>query len=525
MKKKILFSLTVVLAMLLLSALLFGCEKNPGDNTINEDNDIRVKSSYKLVTLDQVYFPNGLLDTGFGMFIWDNTNREWVRTNTAAGKALFDKTKSTSIFAHGMGGNGHYSRPDYYSSIGYNVINFAWGAFSGETLYPDIAPKIWLPEKTRWISNNDEIIEEDIPNCTVSEMYLAFYYDLLSSFPDYSGQEINLLAHSYGGMLTMGVLSCLYASYERGQLPAYMLPDRVHLLDPFFSQVSLDSDQVVPWLDNREQIPLDGNVLKTIKETALKCNKYGTAIGLFRASKMVCFPCTQVDYSHNKELTEDYWSFCNNIVYLHVADSVSKDLENFTLRIHQYGWDWVTDYYHEDQKLIDAASTTNEEAYFFGMSYEAMFARTGTKYELDISGTERNTDDDVLTSFICDYNNKINDSKNMLTTNENPKYHSEVKNKIAGFAYVDANGNGKFDDRIKNLVSGVKVTITDKDGNVVYSGETAENGYYEKEVDAIGQYTVAFTAPEGCTVSNGNVTVDVTAENRQLCICNASIGR
>ena len=240
---------------------------------------------------------------------------------------------------------------------------------------------------------------------------------------------------------------------------------------------------------------------------------------------MVCFPCTQVDYSHNKELTQDYWSFCNNIVYLHVADSVSKDLENFTLRIHQYGWDWVTDYYHEDQKLIDAASTTNEEAYFFGMSYEAMFARTGTKYELDISGTERNTDDDVLTSFICDYDNKINDSKNMLTTNENPKYHSEVKNKIAGFAYVDANGNGKFDDRIKNLVSGVKVTITDKDGNVVYSGETAENGYYEKEVDAIGQYTVAFTAPEGCTVSNGNVTVDVTAENRQLCICNASIGR
>ncbi len=522
MKKRILFSLTVVLTALLIAALLFGCEKNNNNNnTKNDDDDF--KNKYKLVTLENIYFPDGLLDTGFGMFIWDNTNREWVRTNTDEGKALFDKTKSTTIFAHGMGGNGYSSKPDYYNSIGYNVISFAWGAFSGESIYTTIAPKIWFPEKTRWINNDDIVVEDDIPNCTVSEIYLAYYYDLLEAFPDYSGQEITLLAHSYGGMLTMGFLSCLYASYERGNFPAYMLPDKIHLLDPFFSQVSVTSDLLVPWLENQEQIPIDGNVLRTIKETAQKCNKYGTAIGLFRASKMVCFPCTIIDYSGNSELTGDYWSFCNNIVYLHVADSIGDELEDFETSIHQYGWDWFTDYYQEGQKLTDAASTTNEEAYYIGMSYEAMFARTGTKYEVDISGTEQNTNDDVLTSFNCEYSNEVNDSKNMVITNEDPKYHSEVKNKIAGFAYVDANGNGKFDDRIQNLVSGVKVKITDKDGNVIYSGKTAENGYYEMEVDAVGQYTVTFTAPFGRKVTNNTVTVDVTAENRQLIICNAVV--
>lgn len=519
MKKKI-FYLTTVLMALLLSALLFGCDKIPG-GTEPEDEE-EEKSGYKMVLLSDIYFPDGLLDTGFGMFIWDKTNKTWVRTNTEAGKALFDKTKSISVFAHGMGGNGHYSRPDFYTELGYNVINFAWGAFSDETngYYAYMTNKIWYRENLRWLSNNDGYIEDDLPNASIAEIYAAFYYDLLSAFPDYSGKDVTFMGHSFGGMLTMATVSCLYSAYERGQLPAYMLPDKIHLLDPYFMRASAGMDS--PWLEEREQV-LGGNVLKAVYDTAVKCKKYGTAVGLFRASKMVCFPCTNNNFG--VDMTQSYWDFCNNIVYSHVADSVIKELNNYEFYIHQFGWDWFTDYYYEGQELLDAASSTEEEAYYIGMSYEAMFARMGTKYELDINGTQDNNDDDVLTSFICDYDTKVSDSINLTIINEPEEYHSEVKSKIAGFAYVDANGNGKFDDRIANFVAGVNVKITDVNGNVIYSAVTGENGYYEKEVDAVGSYTVSFTAPEGRTVSDDSVELNVTDENRQLCMHNVIVGK
>lgn len=160
-----------------------------------------------------------------------------------------------------------------------------------------------------------------------------------------------------------------------------------------------------------------------------------------------------------------------------------------------------------------------------GMSYDAMFARMGTKYELDINGTDDNNDDDILTSFMCDYNTEVNDSIKMAIINEDDSYHSEVKSKIAGFAYVDANGNGEFDDRICNLVAGMQVRIVDKDGNEIYSAVTGENGYYEKEVDAPGSYTLYFTAPDGRAQSSGSYIVDITDSNRQLCIYNVRIGK
>ena len=531
MKKKIFFCFAVVLMTLLLSTILFGCEKtgnsHMGDPT--EEDEEEQKIDYKMVRLSDVYFPDGLLDTGFGMFIWDKTNKTWVRTNSAEGKALFDKTKSISVFAHGKGGNGYSSKPDLYNELGYNVINFAWGAFSNEDLkFLNMTDKIWFGKNMRWLSNDGEFIEDDVPNVSVTEMYVAYYYDLLSAFPDYSGKEIVLMGHSFGCSQTMASVSCLYSAYERGELPAYMLPDKIHLLDPYFARAT-ERFAICPWLKDEEQISTEktykerGNILKAVYNTSIKCKKYGTAIGLFRASKYVCYQCTQNEFG--EDLTGAYWNFCNNIVYSHVADSVRYDLHDYTPYIHQYGWDWFTDFYHEGQELKDAASSTNEEAYFMGMSYDAMFARMGTKYELDINGTDDNNDDDILTSFMCDYNTEVNDSIKMAIINEDDSYHSEVKSKIAGFAYVDANGNGEFDDRICNLVAGMQVRIVDKDGNEIYSAVTGENGYYEKEVDAPGSYTLYFTAPDGRAQSSGSYIVDITDSNRQLCIYNVRIGK
>ena len=496
--------------MILLSIFLFGCEKNDPDS-LEEDNN------YNLVQLKDIYFPDGMLDTGLGMFIWNNNTKQWVRTDTAEGKAVFDKTKATTVFAHGMGGNGHSSRPGEYTEMGYNVLNFSWGTFSNEnnSAWTYIANKIYFRDvNMRWLNNDGNFIADDIPNVSVAEMYVAYYYDLFSAFPDYSGSEIMIYGHSYGCMLTMAVTSCMCSLYEYGEFPAYMLPDKINLLDGYFMRFSGAKD--VLWLLDEEQ-PAFGNALEDVYQTALKCRKNGIAVGLFRTDKNVCYPCTGILYEN---VSESYWKFSNNIVYSHLSDKSSNDIDAGAL--HQYGWDWFTDYYYAGQVLTDSSSTTGEEAYYMGMSYAAMFARAGIKYDVFLNGTKDYVDDDVFTSFFCEYNLEIND----CYANETDKIlaaYKKGKAKIAGFAYEDKNGNGKFDDRICSHVAGVTVTVKNKDGQVIYSGTTEANGYYEVETDVAGEYTITFTAPEGRSVSMQEAKVNVTDVERQLCLTNVIV--
>ena len=514
MKKRFLFGLTAF-CMIFLSMFLLGCEKNNTENNNYDDLEGWEEDTYKLVQLKDIYFPDGILDTGLGMFIWNNTSKTWVRTDTEAGKAVFDKTKATTVFAHGMGGNGHSSRPDEYTEMGYNVLNFAWGTFSDEesVVWTYIANKIYFRnENMRWLNNDDVFIEDDIPNVSVAEMYVAYYYDFFSAFPDYSGSEIMIYGHSYGCMLTMAVASCMYSLYEYGELPAYMLPDKINLLDGYFMSFSKDKD--VPWLLDKEQ-PSFGNALEDIYQTALKCRKYGTAVGLFRTDKTVCYPCTGII---DKPVSTSYWKFTNNIVYSHLSDRSRSGID----ALHQYGWDWFTDYYYDGQKLTDSSSTTDEEVYYMGMSYGAMFARAGIKYDVYLNGTKDNTDDDVFTSFFCEYNMEINDRRRNESA-ENLAAYKTGKAKIAGFAYEDKNGNGKFDDRICSHVAGVTVTIKNKDGQTIYSAETEANGYYEVETDVAGEYTITFTAPDGRSVSTQEAKVTVTDVERQLCLTNVIV--
>ena len=521
MKKRFLFGLTAF-CMIFLSMFLFGCEKNQNTDLKEpefEDDD-EVYNAYNLIQLKDIYFPEGILDTGLGMFIWDKNTKNWIRTDTEAGKAVFDKTKATTVFAHGMGGNGHSSRPDEYTEMGYNVVNFAWGTFSNEesVVWSYIADKIFfINESMRWLNNEDKFVSDDIPNVSVAEIYVAYYYDLFSAFPDYSGSEIMIYGHSYGCMLTMAVASCMCTLYNKGQMPAYMFPDVINLLDPYFSAFSYAN--IVKWLPDDEQ-QVFGNALKIIYQAGLKCRNNGTAIGLFRTSKLICGPCTV--NSFGTDVTGAYWDFCNSIVYSHLSDESKDTVKNYMSRIHQYGWDWFTDYYYQDQILTDSTSTTGEEVYYMGMSYEAMYARAGIKYDVNLSGTEHNGYDDVFTSFFCDYDTEINDVAN----NESPEILAAYKTgkaKIAGFAYEDKNGNGKFDDRICSHVAGVTVTIKNKDGQTIYSAATEANGYYEVETDVAGEYTITFTAPEGRSVSTQEAKVIVTDVERQLCLTNVIV--
>ena len=495
------------------------------------DCEIGKNDEVEFLKLSDIYFPSGMLETGLGLYIWDNVKKTWVRTDTEEGKALFRNDKSIVCFTHGMGGNGSLDCPDYYYDEGYNPLTFMWGAMSdeaGET-WTLIADKVWYRQYGHWRKTDNSFEENDLSNAACAEIYGAYYYDLLSAFPDYSGSEIVLMGHSYGGMLTGAMLSFLCSMYNKGHLPAYMLPDKVNFLDPYFSRADYNAELIVPWLLPEER-PLKGNVNEAIYQAALESRNLGIAIGLVRTSKPVCTPTTLNAFG--LDVTGSYWNFCNSIVYAHISDNWKTQFPNFLYEnLHGYGWSWF-DEYNTGYILKDTSATVDEEAYCFYMPYEKMFAKAGIKYDFDINGTKEDIEDDIVTSFFCTYvsgtsvvdKDPINDayyneSKTLLDA------YTKGKAKIAGFAYLDRNGNGVMDERLKDHFYGAKVTVKDADGNVIYTTITSANGYYEVETDVAGEYTVTFSVPKKYSVATEEVKVNIVDTERQVAINNVCVSQ
>lgn len=540
----------IVLALclfLLLTAV--ACEKKPTEEVVGTMDGIVMAKNPEMEfrKLDEIYFPEEIFDTGLGLYIWNESNLEWTRTNSAEGKALFRKEKSVMCFAHGKGGNATVDRPSYYYNNGYNVLTFMWGTFARErdSRYAIIADKIWYRERMCWIPDpgsddySDNNLEtKDVPDVTVAEIYGAFIYDLFEAFPDFSGSEFRVFGHSYGGMLTGALMSYFTSSYKNGLLPCYMLPDRFDFLDPYFSRPKEFATDafVVPWLGEKET-PKRSNVNEAIYQAALECRKLGIAVGLDRTSKSVCYPTT-VSEGFGEDVTGSYWNFCNSIVYAHMSEDSAFAFPNFTNQVHGYGWSWY-DEFNSDYVLKDASATVEEEAYCFSMSYEKMFAKAGTKYNFDVNGTLDPIDDDIVTSFYIKYSN--DEDPNCLQRNDAYENFEEAKfsdkneyflaamykskAKIAGFAYEDRNGNGKMDERLGAHFKGATVTVKDKDGNVIYETVTGINGYYEAQVDQAGDYTVTFSAPDGYSVSVSQITVTIEDVERQVAINNVAVSK
>lgn len=480
----------------------------------------------KFVTLNDIYFPEGIFDTRLGMWIYNASTDGWVRTNTEQGKALFDMNKPTFISTHGMGGGAFADMPELYADE-YNVLAFHWGTYSGEpnALVATIADKVWLyehydkkgelvrgsrwqrvvfnnPEKTDW--DWAEWEEEDVCNVSVLEIFCAFYYDLFKDLASYDSSSIHLFGHSYGGMVSIGAANLLITAYKCGLLPAYMLPDMVTLLDPFFVNCS---SGIITWLGN--DTPLGGNVCEVAYKTALDCQKLGITVRMHRSCKSVATPVTL-----GPGQNEFYWAFINNVVYSHLNNDAIK-LFSGDDKLHNYGWDWFTSYY-EGKMLTDAAAMkTTEQALCFAMDYDASFARTGIKYDVNLNGT-KDSNDDILTSFYREYSvSGATDIQYKNSDTINSESLEQIatltgKAKIAGFVYFDRNNNGKMDERVRDHLSDARVTVKNSAGETIFSGTTGINGYYEVEVSEEGNYSVSVELPYGYCLSTENASLQAS---------------
>lgn len=519
-----------------------GGSSAPKGGTLEEVGMLYGKKDYKpmqkIRTLDDIYFPAGFLETGLGMWIYKSSTDKWVRTNTDEGRALFDTSKPTFISSHGMGWNSYADMPELYADE-YNVLAFVWGTLADEKGYASIVDKVWLTGFSwklndrqgvgaRWQhrdAEGNEIWEtEDVCDACAIEIYCAYYYDLFSRFPEYNGSSIHLFGHSYGGMLSIGATSLLISAYRCGLIGSYMLPDIVSMLDPYMMR--LQSNRTISWLG--DYTPDFGNICEVMYQTALDCHKLGITVRMTRFNKGVAVPATLyvLHESHDGDVPTSYWNFVNNVVYSHLEDDTILGGAEGS---HNYAWDWFTSYYTGTMLYDQAATKTQEQALCFEMDYDVSFARTGIKYNIDLNGTKYNTDDDVMSSFYREYKFDGDDTTYPNSDgldNETAEQRAELTGnaKIAGFVYLDANKNGKLDERIKDHLSGAKVTVKDGSGKAIYTTTTTINGYYEVEVTEEGTYTVSVTLPKNYSLSTEGASleaaVNIIDAKHQLAINN-----
>lgn len=428
----------------------------------------KMKTLRKVSDLD---LPAQLMSDGisqpFGLMIYDGESKKFVRLSQR--ESLFDESKKTLLFVHGMGINESWKNADLFFPT-HNVLCFFWGAFAAEQSDPagllNVCDKTWFRDgKKRYTLTAEDVKTKaewesgDDLRFSVTEILAAHYTDLLSAHPNYRDKEIALAGHSYGGLLVFGLLNYLENAFLSDLIGLDMLPDKVFFCDPYLHDGS--SKRHISWL-NDMQNPKGGIAFISVL-TLRTARLLGVAVTLLRTNEFIGFT-SRLLFEQRKLSIDDLRSSA-----LFVSGPATADLG--LSESHNYGFSWPSKIIGE---LLDSK---HERDYACGLfnPYHSDFSKTGKAYDLKYNGTLSNEEG-------------IEDVKDDKITLRDPK------SRLCGFVYVDKNGNGEMDERLSFRVSGAKITVRDKSGATVCESITGTNGYFET-VCAPGEYSAEITLP------------------------------
>lgn len=205
---------------------------------------------------------------------------------------FYDPSKPTVLYVHGfqMGGVKHQSRENFHlndfganihtqnlwKQQGYNVALFHWVQFADDGFLPPDNVEIKIYSATdgvgmRWKKPDGSFVYHNA-NKTMAELFAEEYRKVFNGA--YSGGRIHVIGNSLGANLTMAGMVELY---EQSQ-PAYLMPQRIALIDPYWSQNSLyGASGKLPYgaFDTRDFGGIAAEIMY---------NNYSTAIEYFRTS-------------------------------------------------------------------------------------------------------------------------------------------------------------------------------------------------------------------------------------------------
>ncbi len=136
----------------------------------------------------------------------------------------------------------------YWNSAGYNVGVFHYENYAQGGLQ-DIVKKIYSARNVCYVNNAGETVYPS-ENFNLTEVFVYLWLKLLETTPlndtdtPFGCQEVRFIGNSVGANLAVSVADYLYLAYEEGLIPPYAVPNRIAMVNPWFSneQMTLDVD-------------------------------------------------------------------------------------------------------------------------------------------------------------------------------------------------------------------------------------------------------------------------------------------
>lgn len=198
-------------------------------------------------------------------FYWFKSNTDFELASNNLDSGYYNPQSKTLIFLHGWQNNSigqdSYEAFDYikhdhingfsgdlvriWKDKGWNVGAYYWREFADDDL-PWAESKIWsnadvfgMRMKVKNTNGDVEIIKHNnlpahIKNSSVSDLFYDAYLDAMSNHGD---GEIRLVGHSLGSQLALAAARKISDAVMAGEVSEYLHPDRLGLLDPFFSNI------------------------------------------------------------------------------------------------------------------------------------------------------------------------------------------------------------------------------------------------------------------------------------------------
>ncbi|MGY8832727.1 MAG: hypothetical protein ACKVIS_24995, partial [Pseudomonadales bacterium] len=181
---------------------------------------------------------------------WFGYGDSWQKAVPGQTNAYYVASKPTLIYIHGWQNGSTQKKnretfnrkdaggPDLdlanaWLAAGYNVGVLYWNQFADEGEVKDAEAKIWTasgPRAMRW--RNSSGVYATGPSQSASDLLFNSYKANLAG---YSGSNIRIAGHSLGNQMAIVLTKKISDAVTAGTINSKLLPKRVALLDPFYS--------------------------------------------------------------------------------------------------------------------------------------------------------------------------------------------------------------------------------------------------------------------------------------------------
>lgn len=283
-------------------------------------------------------FPDSTFNNlDYGLY-WFGYGDTWQKAVPGQSNAYYGASKPTVIYIHGWQ-NGATARKDRetfnregaggpsldlataWLNAGYNVGVLYWNQFADEGEVKDAEAKIWTaggPRAMRW--RNASGAYSNGPSQSAGDLLFNSYKANLAG---YSGSNIRILGHSLGNQMAIVLTKKISDAVSAGTLNSKLLPKRVALLDPFYS------NNAKSWLGNQwtgavcrsyvSELKGKGVIFEAYRSSAVTStvfvgdeNKGLMNMTAFTELKPWYFNSVQQTEKHNAAVWHYLWSFSFN---------------------------------------------------------------------------------------------------------------------------------------------------------------------------------------------------------------------